>query len=228
MTAAKEDPPRLASPAHRVYAVVGLVIALGWPFLQKLTPAAKGGALTSLPGAIRTIAIEWFVTLVLALIMFGMQRQRPTLIRLRAFGWRDLLYMLAALVAAFALSGVVSAFVTRPAFDLRTPSVLPLAARVGLVLTAAICEEFIYRGFAIEELGIMTRNRWIGALVSLALFGLGHIGVYGFSSALLIPTSVGLIITLLYMFRNNLPVCMVMHATVDGLFLLVIPALNHG
>ena len=70
-------------------------------------------------------------------------------------------------------------------------------------------------------------NRWIAAFVSLAFFGLAHFGVYGFSTAILIPTGIGLMITLLYMFRNSLPLCMLMHATMDALALIVIPMLSH-
>ncbi len=134
--------------------------------------------------------------------------------------------MLAALVGALMVSGIVSRFVAAPKFELRQVAAVPIAVRLALVLTAAVCEEFIYRGFAIEELGMLAGNRWVGALVSLVLFGLGHLGTYGFSTALLIPASIGLMITLLYMFRNNLPVCMLMHGTMDGLFLIVIPALS--
>jgi membrane protease YdiL (CAAX protease family) len=112
-----------------------------------------------------------------------------------------------------------------PKFDLHQLAGVPLGVRFALVLTAALCEEFIYRGFAIEELGAIFRNRWAGAIVSVVLFGFGHIGTYGFSTALLIQASVGLIITLLYMLRNNLPVCMLMHGSMDALFLIVVPAL---
>jgi membrane protease YdiL (CAAX protease family) len=106
--------------------------------------------------------------------------------------------------------------------------IVPIAVRVCLVLTAGICEEFVFRGFLIEELGMLTGSRWLGAFLSLAIFALGHAGVYGFSSALLIPASVGLVLTLLYMFRRSLPACMLMHCGMDALFLLLIPALVRG
>ncbi len=126
---------------------------------------------------------------------------------------------------ALVLSGIVSRFVTAPKFDLRQVAAIPVTVRSGLVLTAAVCEEFMYRGFAIEELGVLTGNRWLSACISLVLFGLGHVGTYGFSTALLLPASVGLMITLLYMLRNNLLICMLMHGAIDGLFLILIPAL---
>jgi uncharacterized protein len=210
-----------------VYAIVGVVVALGWPFARKIFVAGAGQRLATVQDDLRTMAVEWLVVAILAAIAFGLQGLRPRFFRLRGLGWRDALFALAGLVAALLLSGVLSRLVAAPRFDLQQIASVPLVVRVCLVLTAAICEEFIYRGFAIEELGMLTGSRWVGALGSLTLFTLGHAGVYGFSTALLIPAGVGLVITLLYMFRNNLPACMLLHGGMDGLFLILIPALIH-
>jgi uncharacterized protein len=217
----------LVSAAARAGAIVGVLVALGWPFALRLFMSGSGRRLTSVQDDLRTMAVEWSVVAVLAAIAFGLQGLRPRFFRLRGFGWRDALFALAGLLAAVLLSGAVSRLVAAPKFDLHQMASVPIAVRVCLVLTAAICEEFIYRGFAIEELGMLAANRWAGALGSLLLFTLGHAGVYGFSTALLIPASVGLVITLLYMFRNNLAVCMLVHGSMDGLFLILIPALIH-
>jgi membrane protease YdiL (CAAX protease family) len=185
----------------------------------------NGGGLTSVRGDLRTMLVEWSIVAFLAALAFGMQRLPPRLFGLRAPGWLDLLSAFGALVAALVLSALVSRLVTAPKFDLYQIASVPIAVRVCLVLTAAICEEFIFRGFAIEELGMLTGSRWVGALLSLVLFSLGHARLYGFSSALLIPASVGLVLTLLYMFRKSLPLCMLVHGGMDALFLLLIPAL---
>src|SRR6185437_16182067 len=76
-------------------------------------------------------------------------------------------------------SGIASRFVRAPSFDLQLSGV-PLSLRADLVLTAGICEEFIYRGFAIEELGALAGSRWLAALVSLIFFTLPHARLYGF------------------------------------------------
>lgn len=220
-----EEPTRFVSAAGRVSALAGVLVALGWPFARMFSKKQNGSGLTSVRGDIHTIVVEWSVVAVLAAIAFGLQRLRPRFFRFRGLGGIDLLSAFAALVAALALSGVVSRLVTAPKFDLHQIASVPIALRVCLVLTAAICEEFIFRGFAIEQLGMLTGSRWLGAFISLALFALGHVGVYGFSSALLIPASVGLVLTLLYMFRKSLPVCMLVHGGMDALFLLLIPAL---
>jgi hypothetical protein len=38
--------------------------------------------------------------------------------------------------------------------DLQKMAAVPLNLRIAVVLTAAICEEFMYRGFGIEELAL--------------------------------------------------------------------------
>ncbi len=227
MATESDKPIRFVSAATRDYAIIGVLVALAWPFAVRLFGRGNSSSLTSVHEDLRTMAIEWSVVAVLAAIAFGLQGLRPGIFRLRGFGWRDVFLALGGLIAALVLSAAVSSLVAAPNFDLRQITQVPIALRVCLVLTAAICEEFIYRGFAIEELGALTGSRWVGAVGSLALFALGHVGVYGFSTALLIPASVGLVITLLYMFRNNLLICMLVHGGMDGLFLILIPALLH-
>jgi membrane protease YdiL (CAAX protease family) len=60
--------------------------------------------------------------------------------------------------------------------------------------------------------------------VSLILFTVAHSGLYGFSAALILPGIAGAMITLLYLWRRNLPVCMLMHGIIDAIPLLVVPA----
>jgi len=39
---------------------------------------------------------------------------------------------------------------------------------------------------------------------------------------------IGAVLTVLYLWRRNLPACMLMHAIIDGFFLILVPALTHG
>ena len=209
------------SPRHKLVAAAGVVLAFAWPWLIE----SHAHSLASVRSDIRSICAEWLIALILAAIAFGFERRAPGFFGLRVFGWRDLLAMAIALVAAFLLTGIASRFVRAPSFNLQLSGV-PLSLRAGLVLTAGICEEFIYRGFAIEELGALAGNRWLAALVSLIFFTLPHARLYGFTSALVLPAIMGAALTLLYLWRRNLPVCMLMHAIVDGIFLILIPMLR--
>jgi membrane protease YdiL (CAAX protease family) len=138
---------------------------------------------------------------------------------------RDVLAMVAAIAFGSALAGIAGRFVQMPTsfHDFRQLAALPITLRVALVCTAGLCEEFLYRGFAIEEIGRLSGSRWLGAGISLLAFTLAHGGLYGWTSALLIPFAIGTALTLLYMWRRNLPVCMLMHAGTDAWGLIVLP-----
>jgi uncharacterized protein len=183
---------------------------------------------------LQAIGRDWALVLVLALLGLVAQKRRAGFFGFRAPGWRDVLAMLGVFVA----TAVVVILVTRlPVVQvtmrkIRASSLIaaPIDVRLGLVLTAAICEEFIFRGFVIEQVGEWSGSLLFGAALSLVLFVLPHAWLYGFTAALLVPAVLGAALTLLYLWRRNLPVCMVMHAAVDGYSLLLVPALMraHG
>ncbi|MBV9180923.1 MAG: CPBP family intramembrane metalloprotease [Acidobacteria bacterium] len=212
----------------KALAFLASLLALSWPFVRYLLDPRVGSRLTSVRNDLQTIAIEWTISIVLALVIFGAQRQQPAFVGLRNMHWPDWVLVIPVFVFTLIASGLVSRVVRAPTFDLHGMAAVPFAVRLSLVLTAAICEEFMFRGVAIEELGVLAGSRWFSAIISVTLFGLGHLGVYGFSSALLIPTTVGLVLTLLYMLRNNLVLFVIVHALMDGLFLLLVPLFIHG
>jgi membrane protease YdiL (CAAX protease family) len=128
--------------------------------------------------------------------------------------------------------GIVLQFVPAQTsmLDLQRVAAVPFSLRLGLVLTTGFCEEFMYRGFALEELADWTGSVRLGVFLSWIAFVAAHIGRYGFTSGLLIPAIVGGALTLLDQLRRNLPSCMLMHALFDGLTIFLLPALlrAHG
>jgi membrane protease YdiL (CAAX protease family) len=176
-------------------------LAVMFTFIWPLIVNSFGGqrSIASPNDDLRTVAVEW------------------TLVAIR---------MLGLLVVMYALIGLVSRLVAHPKFDLQQLAAIPFGIRLMLPITAGVCEEFMFRGFAIEEIGMLTGSRWPGAALSVVFFGLGHVGTYGFSSAVFLPMTIGLVITVLYMWRNNLPLCMLMHTVIDSVSLLLVPALT--
>jgi membrane protease YdiL (CAAX protease family) len=213
---------------QRAWALVGLIVVFGWNYVL----VGRSHDLTNVHDDLVTIAAEWAVVIILAIIAFGLQKRKVRDFCLRMFGWRDLLVMIGVLVVSYAITGIIMRFVTMPAWA--TPDAMrrlvsvPFSVKLGLVLTAAICEEFMYRGFAIEEFGGLTGSLWLGGLISWLGFSLAHMGLYGFAPALLVPAALGAFLTLLYLWRRNLPVCMLMHAILDGFSLLILPVLLSG
>jgi membrane protease YdiL (CAAX protease family) len=83
----------------------------------------------------------------------------------------------------------------------------------ALAVTAGVCEEFLYRGFAMAALTRAGLPLWSVVLLSAILFGLAHIyqGRGGFVSTLVIGTVFG---TVRIAYDSLVPV-MVWHAAVD-------------
>lgn len=209
-------------------AIWGLVIAFGWPLLS-LIPGLSSRQLTDIRGDLKNVCLKWLVVGVLCLIAFAAQQWKPSGFGIRWVGWRDFLAAFAGFVIALVSAGAASVLVAVPSSlsDVGKLASIPLGVRIVVVLTAAICEEFIYRGFSIEEVAYLTGKRWLAGAISLVIFTAAHLRLYGISAALVIPASVGAVLTGLYLWRRNLLSCMLVHALMDGLFLLVLPTLTH-
>ena len=213
------------SPRSKPYALIGLAIAFGWLPLLSLTGFLTRG-IADVNSDIRDICAKWLVVAVLCVIAFAGEQLSPRELGIRPLGWRDALLAVAGAILALFLSGAASRLVTIPAsLDLHRVAAIPLGVRIALVLTAAFCEEFIYRAFAIEGIALLTRSRWLAGLLSAVFFTLSHAGLYGLSPALILPGMVAAVLTLLYLWRRNLAGCVLMHATVDGLLIVVLPLL---
>jgi len=215
-----------SGPPTRLSALMGVIVAFGWPLLL-LIPGLSTHQISNIHDDIVNISEKWLVVIVLCVIAFRVQRRRPSEFGIRILGWRDGLAAFAGVISAFVLSGVASRIVAMPSSltDLQKIAAVPLYLRIAVVLTAAVCEEFMYRGFGIEELAYLTGKRWSAGLLSLILFTFSHAGLYGQSAALIIPALVGAVLTGLYLWRRNLPSCVLMHAIMDGIFIIVIPAM---
>jgi membrane protease YdiL (CAAX protease family) len=72
-------------------------------------------------------------------------------------------------------------------------STIELLPFLALAVTAGLCEEFLYRGFAMAVLARLGSPSWAAVLVSSILFGLAHLyqGRGGFLSTLVIGTVFG-------------------------------------
>jgi membrane protease YdiL (CAAX protease family) len=215
-----------SDPSTRLSTLIGVVVAFGWPLLL-LIPGLSTHQITNVHDDIVNVSVKWLVVIVLCVIAFVVQRREPSEFGIRILGWRDALAALGGVIVAFILGGTASRVVAMPSSlsDLHKIAAVPLNLRIAVVLTAAVCEEFMYRGFGIEEIVHLTGKRWLAGLLSLILFTFSHAGLYGMSATLIIPALVGAVLTALYLWRRNLPSCMLMHAIMDAIFIIVIPAM---
>ena len=100
---------------------------------------------------------------------------------------------------------------------------LPFNHRLFLVVTAAVTEEVLYRGYAIGVGEHLIGSMWLACVLSVVAFTLAHIR---WGVAHLLPVFISaLVLTLLYAFTHNLWVCIIAHAIVDGAGFLLVPAI---
>lgn len=213
----------------RVGTMIGIALIIAYSVMPLIHRSAS---LQDVREDLDTIAKDWALVATLAVITFVGQRRAMAFLGLRVPSRRDLRSLWLVLAAASVVTVLVSGLppIQRslralPTLDLAS---IPFTVRLGLVLTAGICEEFIFRGFVIEQIREWTGSLTAGAAISLVLFVIPHAWLYGFTPALIIPAILGGALTLLYIWRRNLPVCMLMHAILDGTTLLLVPAFSHA
>lgn len=103
-----------------------------------------------------------------------------------------------------------------PESDAGTASItaLPVLTVLLIVLTAAVCEEVLFRGYPIERLAELTGHRWIAVAVTLPVFLAPHLAFFG-PQWLLHQFTGTLAIYVLFVWRRNLPAAMVLHVAVN-------------
>jgi membrane protease YdiL (CAAX protease family) len=165
-----------AQPLRRWAMILGVIFALGWPLVLGIF--IPHGNLHDVRQDGFVLAAEWISVLVLFAIVTGWERQ-PFF---STSGWRapkrtD--WMLIAFFAFVAAALCVVIARHHNAVGVRGTILtqvygVPLAMRAALVFTAGICEETLFRGYAIERLKLLTGNIWLGGLIATILFALAH------------------------------------------------------
>lgn len=208
--------------------LLGLFLALVVPVLPSfIDPVFFGTAQTSARVA-WGIVVHWVNFAALIAVVILLERQRLSSIGLRPLHWWTVPVGLVAGVVILVLSGFLVNLLKASSdahFAVFLQS-LPFTTRLLLVVTAGIFEETLYRGYALERLASVFKNKWVAAAITVALFTLAHIPAVGLAH--LVPILiVSLLVTALYLWRRDLVVNMIAHATIDGIGLLLVPILAH-
>jgi len=82
------------------------------------------------------------------------------------------------------------------------------------MLSEVICEEIMFRGYFIERVEELSGSMGIAAILSCILFGLNHASGWGFGYVFVVAAE-GSAYATLYVWRRNLPACMVVHFITD-------------
>jgi len=172
----------------------------------------------------QVIAIEWSLCIVLCLVWWASDRDprelgfATTVSTSTWIGWG----VAAAIVG---LLGMQSVAIVRDVekIDAVRQQVEPLRALIPhtpsearlfnvVSLTAGICEEFLYRGYAIALVADVF-NVWAGVAISSVIFGLGH--AYQGPKGIAKTGALGLVMAGLFQLSGSLWAPILVHAAVD-------------
>ncbi len=95
----------------------------------------------------------------------------------------------------------------------------PLWWRLLSSLRAAVAEEVMFRGYAMERLQELSGSRSMALWVSCTFFTLAHVGAWGWSHVIVVAAG-GLAFSLLYLWKRNLWINMTAHFVVDAVSML--------
>ncbi|BDI21702.1 abortive infection protein [Herbiconiux sp. L3-i23] len=100
-----------------------------------------------------------------------------------------------------------------------TITAMPEVQVIALILSAAVCEEILYRGYPIERLTELTGHRVIAVALTAPIFVAPHL-IFFDPQWLLYNGTGTLAIYVLYLWRRNLVACMVLHLGINAPILI--------
>lgn len=158
----------------------------------------------------------WILTggALLAAIASGFTRRRLGLSMLepRAVLWWTLLCLSAA--AAIYFAGRLLHIREHPLLEM----LLPVTLReklwfIPLSVTAGVCEELVFRGFAISALTAASGNAWLATIIAAALFGMLH--AYQGSIGIARTAALGFILSIPLLLTGSLIPGIICHTIID-------------
>lgn len=207
---------RGSSPALGVFLILG---ACTLSFATKLF-ARWGLTPAELTAPTRLyLQIEWSSLLtvgVLATTLY-VDRRPLTSIGLRRPGGWDVSWAI-----AFFIVGGATQLLLKPVVSLSGLNVIPIRTLElrpildwGSIVAAAVGEELVFRGYLLERLEELSGSAVAAVVLSSALFGLWHLPIWG-GGEIILAGSWGILVALLYVWRRNLPACMLAHLLEDA------------
>jgi len=218
--------PDSISNGRRVAILIGLALALAVP----LAPLIPGGReLTIIPGLGPTWGREaflWALGAAVLLYVLIVERRPLSSIGFNRISWKTFVFGVVGAAGVLAFAGAVITIglpllhLQQNADALGKMAALPYGTRFAIVLRAGIVEEILFRGYGIERLRELTGSKYVAGAITLVVFSLAHLSHWGVAQ-IVVAAAAGLVLTILYLWRRDLPTNMVAHFLVDGSQLLL-------
>lgn len=192
--------------------------------LRELLARPAGGTKEKLVLYGSTIAFQWVLTGMVAWRAFARELSLTELGMARPFTlWMVVLTLVGAgLIGTFhwfnlrrvgGMSGPIPDFMRKLTERVLPTSAVEFGPYTALAITAGVCEEFLYRGFAMAALSRAGLTEWVVVLVTSVLFGLAH--TYQGRSGILGTAFMGVVFGMGRIWLESLMPVAVWHATVD-------------
>jgi membrane protease YdiL (CAAX protease family) len=204
-----------------------VLVALAGIPLVELTAGFWLGDDSLIALSIRDILIKWMLAGVVVGVVIRVEQRSLSSIGVSRPGWGDfgaaiLVFVLGAVSYPFTTPLLKSLGFETTVGGIEQLAAYPLLFVLVLALTAAITEEFLYRGFPIERIAERTGSVAIGAGITVLFFVVFHIPYWGLGGALQISINAVLLVVL-YVWRRNVVACILAHAITDIYAFIIIP-----
>jgi membrane protease YdiL (CAAX protease family) len=212
---------RLVPPSSVAVVAVLALLVIAVPALGALVaarrPDGEESPLRKHARYARTMLVLWTMT-ALAFYALALHGQVPADVGLRAPA-QPIAYLFGPLVVAILLTlsgagrGDVSASYASAIRAVVPDNRADWAWFVPVAATAALCEEFLYRGYALTQIAALTGSVTAGVVISSIAFGLAH--AYQGRIGMLGTALTGLLYCVLFLFAGSLVPCMIAHFLQD-------------
>lgn len=210
-----------SSNSRTFHAIVALLSAAGFLLLVHLLPSL-GTASDSQVIVKSLVEICATVALLFALIRWGGEsRETFGVRRVRAatFGWGFVCFLASAILSAVVIYGFAHFGIRQDKGTLAALASHPVPIILLIATMAGIAEEIVFRSVLISQIESATGSPWLAGLISLAIFAGAHASGWG-PWQIVFAAVPGLVLTIFFLWKRDLWICIIAHFLTDALGLL--------
>ena len=205
----------------------GLVLALIGPPAVLVAVRLCGGE----PFRLWSALVMWGIACVATVVAMVSYDDWPAKLGLHWSGWHTAAAALTAAILLLAswpavqfLQRALGGSDTTDSESFKKIAAKPIWHRLFLVTTAGVVEEVLYRGYGIGVGQLVFGSTSLAVVISLGIFVAAYFR-WGLSH-LLSVTWAGAVLSALFVITNSLLACIIVHALVDAVGFLLVPAVR--